>query len=425
MKKLLIMLMVIAMASFLLVGCVGEGVVVDEEEEEEEEEVTAPTTVAPIITSVSDIDITSSATQYVNKAEAADGIVVNGTAPTYSEVKVYINGITAGTGDAGANGVFQVVVANADLIKAGLKVDGAKTLYATAIEAGLAESGKSNEVLFTLDTAAPKIKAVKARAGALRLYNFAETTDSLNPLPGSDVSSGPFSEVLVNTDGTIDAAAGGLEWLSVPALTAGTVLQMGERIVSPFTTIPVTNPLMAGVKKWKLEIITVAAVTTMRVYNLTDATSIDYTYTTGLITSTSWIPGLAVTVVLLIPSDVGGYCLITTTNTPEVLGRVSLTFDGDVSFTAATGGAYTIYNNSVGWDILSPAGVTRFMAYNETTDTMFWQELVTFGWWDLAQGDWLTFQVDSVADVAGNAITVGSPETANCTVLASSVAVGP
>jgi len=411
MKKFLVILMVVAMASFLFVGCIPGVTPVTPEPEPEPEPTPTPTTHAPIIISVDDGSV-------INSTEAADGIVVNGTGPTYSEIKLFIDGVFAGTGDVSVTGAWTVNVAKTDL-----GADGDKVLYATAIEAGLAESDKSNEVKFTLDTVAPKIKAVKARAGALRIYNFSETTDSLNPLPGSDVSSGPFSEVLVNTDGTIDAVAGGLEWLSVPALTAGTVLQMGEQIVSPFTTIPVTNPLMAGVINWKLEIITVAAVTTMRVYNLTAGTSIDYTYTTGLITSTSWIPGLAVTVVLLIPSDVGGYCLITTRNTPEVLGRVSLTFDEDVSFTAATGGAYTIYNGSLGWDILT--NVTAFMAYNETSDTIFWQEMANFGSWDLLQGDWLTFQVDSVADVAGNAIAVGSPQTANCTVLPSTVAVGP
>ena len=45
MKKLLLVLMVVAMASFLLVGCLGEGVVSDTEEEEEEEEVEQAVTI--------------------------------------------------------------------------------------------------------------------------------------------------------------------------------------------------------------------------------------------------------------------------------------------------------------------------------------------------------------------------------------------
>ncbi len=158
MKKLLIILMVVAMASFLFVGCIGTTPPI--EDEDEEDVITPPpATVAPIITSVPDI-----VDGYINKANAADGIVVNGTAPTYSEVKVYINGLTAGTGDTLENGVFQVVVAKADLIKA-VKTDGAKVLYATAKEVGLEESAHSNEKTFTLDTVAPKISSSKAKAG--------------------------------------------------------------------------------------------------------------------------------------------------------------------------------------------------------------------------------------------------------------------
>ena len=46
MKKLLLVLLVVALSSFLLVGCLGEGTVVDEEEEEEEEEQAVTITVA-------------------------------------------------------------------------------------------------------------------------------------------------------------------------------------------------------------------------------------------------------------------------------------------------------------------------------------------------------------------------------------------
>jgi len=89
MKKLLVILMVVAMASFLFVGCVPttpEEEVVEEEEVVVEEEVVAAT-VAPIITSILDypaagttavavISLTSTATQYMNAAEIANGIVL-------------------------------------------------------------------------------------------------------------------------------------------------------------------------------------------------------------------------------------------------------------------------------------------------------------------------------------------------------------
>ena len=197
--------------------------------------------------------------------------------------------------------------------------------------------------------------------------------------------------------------------------------------------------LLPGVVNWKVEILTIAgippAIVSVRVHNLTAGTAIDYTFTNAAgpptTTSTSWIPGAVVTVAEPVAPPpaglnpalhVGAYCLITTTNTGAVLGRASLTYDEDVSWTQATGGNYTINTAWGAVDILL-VGFTAFMAYNETTDTMFWQETVAA--WDLVQGDWVTFQVDSVADIAGNAIPVGSPETANCVVLAPTIAIGP
>lgn len=156
MKKLLIVLMVIAMASFLLVGCVpttpaeGEG--------EGEGEVVVPTTVAPVITAVTGVSLTSSAAQYVNRAESpVTGIVVSGTAPTYAEVKVYMGTKVAGTADVLANGTFSVTIALTEL-----GADGAKTLYAVAKEPGYTESAKSNEVKFTLDRTLPTMASVVA-----------------------------------------------------------------------------------------------------------------------------------------------------------------------------------------------------------------------------------------------------------------------
>jgi len=188
MKKLLIILMVVAMASFLFVGCNGTTPPIDPDEPVEP---VVPATVAPVITSVPDIS-----GGYINKDAAADGIVVNGTAPTYSEVKVYINGLTAGTGDTLANGVFQVVVAKADLIKA-VKVDGAKTLYATATETGLAVSASSNVKKFTLDTVAPKISSSKAKAGTPAVVgNPASVTDAV-----FGVGANPIASALSGTAG--------------------------------------------------------------------------------------------------------------------------------------------------------------------------------------------------------------------------------
>jgi hypothetical protein len=159
--------MVVAMASFLFVGCL-PGVTPDVDDEEEEEEVVVvTTTVAPIITSVTDnaavpaviISLTAT-TVYMNAAEIALGIIVNGTAPTYSEVKVYIDDVCAGTANVGDTGAFSVVVAKADLGSDGED----KVLYATAKEAALPVSAHSVEYAFILDTVKPKALTLTATA---------------------------------------------------------------------------------------------------------------------------------------------------------------------------------------------------------------------------------------------------------------------
>ncbi len=196
MKKLLIVLMVVAVASFLFVGCIPTAPDVDVDVDEEEPAPTPPTTVAPVITSVPDIS-----GGYVNASAAKDGLVVNGTAPTYSEVKVYINGLTAGTGDTEADGTFSVVVANADLIKVA-KVDGAKTLYATATETGLTESASSNVKTFTLDTAKPTIKKSSAKAGTPAVLGKSASVNVFPLLssPLSALANFPWNPVVTSAD---------------------------------------------------------------------------------------------------------------------------------------------------------------------------------------------------------------------------------
>jgi hypothetical protein len=158
--------MVIAMASFLFVGCLGEGVVtppVDEDVDEDVDEVVT-TTVAPVILTIAGISLTGTS-EYINATEAAV-VIVTGTAPTYSEVKVYVDAVCAGTANVGDTGLFEVVVAEADL-----GVDGAKVIYATAKEAALPVSPKSVEYAFILDQVAPGYSIAATAAGA-------EVTDS-------------------------------------------------------------------------------------------------------------------------------------------------------------------------------------------------------------------------------------------------------
>ncbi|MCK4309555.1 MAG: hypothetical protein KAW42_06235 [Candidatus Atribacteria bacterium] len=403
MKKFLIMLMVVAMASFLFVGCLGGGVTPPVDDEDEDEEPVVPTTVTPIIQVVLD-----AADGYVNAAEAADGILVNGTAPTLSEVKIYIDGICAGTGDVGVTGIFNVVIATDDL-----GADGAKILHATATDVGLPESDPSNLIEFELDTAAPKIASVRARGGTAAVGIVPQPTYQTFP-----ATVGPPV---------------------TPPMFTSALFQAAQ--------------LLPGVVNWKIEILSITGtpdIVTVRVHNLTavPVTFIDYSFNNiagpPTATSTSWIPGAIVTIAEPVAAGtevglnsalhVGAYCLITTTRTGAIRGRVSLTYNEDVSWTqAVTLGNYTIYNNTVGYDVLTGVPLVwapgslfvLFMAYNEAADTMFWQEPVVWEGFHLTQGQWLTFQVDTVADVAGNPIPIGSPETANCTILAPTVDIGP
>jgi len=170
MKKLLIVLMVVAMASFLFVGCLG--VTPEPDEPVDPDEPVLPTTVTPVIEKITNvsyeledigiINLYSSATQYMNGAEIADGILVKGFAPKYSEVNIYVDGEIVGTSTAyGLSEYFIVFVAEDNL-----GIDGEKTIYATATEVALAESDPSTEYTFILDTVAPEmVKVVAEKAG--------------------------------------------------------------------------------------------------------------------------------------------------------------------------------------------------------------------------------------------------------------------
>jgi len=131
-----------------------------------EEEPVLPPSVAPVIDLIATvgapevplIDLYTSGTQYMNKADVTSGILVYGYALKYSEVNVYVDDEIVGTSTAyGGDEEFTVFVA-----KANLGADGAKTLYATATEMGLAESANSTEYAFTLDTVAPEMTGVTA-----------------------------------------------------------------------------------------------------------------------------------------------------------------------------------------------------------------------------------------------------------------------
>ena len=378
MKKFLVILMVVAMASFLFVGCI-PGVTPEPEPEPEPTPTPTPTTHAPIITTVPD-----AANGYVNKAEAADGIVVNGTGPTYSEIKLYIDGIFAGTGDVTATGAWTVDVAKTDL-----GADGDKVMYATAIEAGLAESDKSNEVKFTLDIVVPSIKSSSGKTG------------------------------------TVAAAAVTLDYQTldgVPALTPNDTALFGAAVFDP-------AQLILGTVNWKIEVLTViapAGQASVRVTNLTAGTALDYTFTNTAIpfpgfvtTSTSWIPGATVTVsetdTTVTPgggldptTDVGAYCLITTVRTTVVPGYIDVTFNESVTGVSILAGTWTAFGATVN---ILPAVTVRSATVARLTETN------PAGLPNLVTGVAYSVSVSGIIDLAGNPIPVTAPSTTTGIVL--------
>ena len=398
MKKFLVILMVVAVSSFLFVGCL-PGTTTPTTTTTTTTTTTVAATVAPIIVGVTD-------GAYVNKAEAVDGVTVNGTAPTYSEIKIYINDICAGTGDTLANGTWTVVVAKTDL-----GADGAKVLYATAKEPGLAVSAHSNEKKFTLDTVLPTIASSKAKAGiqgtaaTLRLYSVAETADTM----------GLFVSTLVKVAGTVvtTTTAVAAPWLDI------------ETITTPFTAVPAAAlQLPAGVVNWKIEVLSlepdatpiVDAIVTLKVTNLIAGTSQNYIYNNlvGVIASTSWIPGAVITTAGAFTSatDIGAYVLITTTNklagaavngTP---GYIDVTFSESV--TAASITTTGVWN---AWVATLPVPVPTLTARSATVARL--AEAVPIG---NALPLFLTGRAYSVScslisDLAGNLISAAAPST--------------
>jgi hypothetical protein len=226
MKKLIIVLMVVAMASFLFTGCL-KGVTTDTTTDTTTTTVTVPATKAPVITAVTGVSLTSTATQYVNKAESpVTGIVVGGTAPTYSEVKVYLDGIVAGTADTLAGSTWSCVITLSELGK-----DGAKTVHATAEEPGCTESKKSNEVKFILDRTPPKMTSVAAYWTGIGHYKIGFSEDV-------DISV----DVVANPQSALNP----LNWSVTMAAPPNTIFAVGDMFTAVSTKVISIVPLGSG-----------------------------------------------------------------------------------------------------------------------------------------------------------------------------------
>jgi hypothetical protein len=155
MKKLVIVLMVVAMASFLFVGCL-PGVVTPEPTP------TPTPTPTPIVKTdtpyITLID-GGNVSLYSIVTEYASGATTGGVSVAGAVIKLYINGVQAGVANSGTGGVFTVTVSMLKL------TEGVTKLYVTATVPGLAESDKSTEYTFTVDTTAPKIASAVADSG--------------------------------------------------------------------------------------------------------------------------------------------------------------------------------------------------------------------------------------------------------------------
>ena len=370
MKKFIIVLMVVAAASFLLVGCLpGTTTPVTPVEPVEPVEPVVVATVAPIITAITDaadvvlINLTSAATQYMNKAEVAAGIIVHGTAPTYSEVKVYVDDICAGTGNTGDTGVFEVVVAKADLGS-----DAVKTLYATAKEAAIAVSAHSVEYTFTLDTDLPGIDSVAA---------------------------------------TADAAA-----------TGGTSVETDSSAVSPIVAGPTATAADVEDGVWTIMIHGTTAVLNNMSITDPDGVVTYYTVTGGEVFAANGpIPGVTFTLAAAGVLAAAQYSQITcVVEVAAIVDRYTLKFDEDVDFTGAAAGVYDIFITGAAQAPGDPD------TYKEGNDTCYWD---TEG--ILALGNTVTFTVYGVTDLAGNpGGTLATPLTSNCFAgLASATSLAP
>jgi len=148
MKKFLVILMVVAMTSFLFVGCL-PGVTPGVDDDEDDVDVGVKTD-TPIITGAG-FSILATTTPTVNSKPSVNGIGVPG-----SVIKLYVDSVYAGIAYADTDGIFTVGITGITL------TEGERKVYVTATASGLAESDKSTEYTFIYDKTAPKIASAVA-----------------------------------------------------------------------------------------------------------------------------------------------------------------------------------------------------------------------------------------------------------------------
>ena len=316
MKKLLVILMLLAMVSFLFAGC---GTPTTPAEEE-----LVPTD-TPTINSISGIDITSDLTQYINSSEAENGITVEGIAAAGAEVKVYINdAAVAATTVATATGTWVLIITEIELGD-----DGEKTVYAVASETGLADA-TSTSYDFTLDTDAPGISSIACTANVEAVTASPLTTE----ITDHEYSWFPF-----------------IVALSLSGTPGQTVVE-GDYVILALGPYATEN---------NVKITTPAGVSTT--YNLVD--SVDSVGENEYTVFVDVIPGISITFGAFVGGDT---CTITNTAAVSavtaIAGRATMIFDEDVSHTGMAAGTYA-------GGLVSADPFT----YKEATDTAYWTDL--------------------------------------------------
>jgi len=350
MKKFLIILMVLAMASVLFVGCTTPPTPAPDPDPDPD-----PVTVSatPVLTAVATgaavpvaiIDLTSTAIQYVNKAEAGTLIFVQGTAPAESLVSIYLDdvAITAAVGETSVNGLWSIFIA-----KSALGDDGVKVMTAKCTEVGLDESLASNAATFTLDTALPSATTLAATATAADDHAVASAITSGTALIASAVVSNAANLV-----------AGTYTISYIAASTAAANMQFAGGTMTTQTLL-------------------VNSATTLYV-----------------------IPGvkLDITVALLDLMAIGSVTTLTVTDTALIVDRARVLFSEEITTASAILPAnYTFLDGAV-------AAVDTPVSYS--AKYMYF----TFAG-VLAQGDILTCTVNGVIDLAGNTQTTANVLTA-------------
>lgn len=338
MKKLLIILMVIAMVSFLYAGCTPTTPAEEAEEVEEEELVPTDT---PTISSISGIDITSDSTQYVNSSEAENGIMVEGSAATGAEVKVYINdAAVAPTADVTATGTWSLIITESELGD-----DGEKTVYAVASEVGLADA-TSTSYDFILDTDAPGVSSIACTANLEAIEASSATTEITSHIWSDE----PF-----------------IKSLSLSGTPGQTVVE-GDYVIVALGSYATPN---------NVKITTPAG-------DSTTYDSVDWIGESSVFLDV--IPGIRIEFGHFAEDDT---CTITNTAAVSavaaVAGRATMTFNEDITSDGAMAGTYA-------GDLVS---ADPFYC-DEATDTVYWTDLTT------TEGDTVSITVYGITDLAGN-----------------------